>query len=117
MKKDPESFSYLELGPAQGVHSDPGTHRVHYAGLLADGVAGEGVLHRDGHQDLRLHPSDVCPVLAGGQEQGGGLWRGRRHRGERGAARQLHDKVDILEINKFNASIKRFVFLSLKCSI
>ena len=50
-------------------------------------------MHRDGHQDLRLHPCDVRPVLARRQEQGGGVRRGRRHGGDGGAAGQLHDQV------------------------
>ena len=49
-------------------------------------------MHRDGHQDLRLHPCDVRPVLARRQEQGGGVRRGRRHGGDGGAAGQLHDQ-------------------------
>ena len=41
-----------EPGAAQGVHRDPGTHRVHHARLLEDGVAGEGELYCHGHQDI-----------------------------------------------------------------
>ena len=81
-----QTTSYSEPGPAQGVHSDPGPHRVHHARLLENGLAGAGLVHRDGHQDLRLHPCDVRPVLARRQEQGGGVRRGRRHGGDGGAA-------------------------------
>lgn len=88
------NFYDAEPGTAQGLHRDPGPHGVHHARLLADDLAGEGQLYRDGHQDLRLHPGDVCPVLAGRQEQGGGVRRGGGHRGVRGAAGQLHDQVD-----------------------
>ena len=37
-----------EPGAAQGVHRDPGPHRVHHARLLADDVAGARQLHRHG---------------------------------------------------------------------
>ena len=74
-------------------------------------MAGEGLLYRHGHQDLRLHPSDVCPVLAGSQEQGGGVRRGGSDGGERGAARQLHDKEQSQIENIFAIKIRRQSFI------
>ena len=91
-------------------------------------MSGAGLLHRDGHPHLRLHPGDVRPgndddnddnddddgdvppVLARRQEQGGGVWRGGRNRGDRGAARQLHDQVGALHFNSmycqwFNSNV------------
>ena len=41
-----------ELGAAQGVHCDPGTHGGHHAGLLANGLAGKSLLYCDGYQDF-----------------------------------------------------------------
>jgi hypothetical protein len=52
-----------EPGPAEGLHSDARPHGGHHAGLLADGLAGARLLHRHGHQDLRLY--QVPAVTAG----------------------------------------------------
>ena len=106
------AFLPTEPGAAQGLHRDPRSDRVDDARLLADGLAGEGLLHRHGHQDLRLHPRDVRvgdeqlarrldptqvrPILAGSEEQGGGVRRRRHHRRVGGAARQLYDQVLML---------------------
>ena len=58
VSKDPPTPEYTvvsfiaELGAAQGVHCDPGTHGGHHARLLAHGLAGKGLLHCDGYKDF-----------------------------------------------------------------
>lgn len=50
-------FLYFSAEPcsAQSLHRDPGSDGDDHRRLLADGLAGEGLLHRHGYQDLRLY--------------------------------------------------------------
>ena len=57
----------------------------------------------------------MCPVLARRQEQGGGVRRRRGHRGDRGAARKLHDQVISIPVNGTGESITDLIFLILTC--
>jgi len=49
------NYNFSEPGSTEGLHRDSGADGDDDRRLLADGLAGEGLLHRHGHQDLRLH--------------------------------------------------------------
>jgi len=46
---------FPEYTETEGLHRHSGTYGEHGDGILADGLAGAGVLHRHAHENLRLH--------------------------------------------------------------